>query len=168
MYLSGEKGMSTPAAGMKIMASVGGYGGAGAEPITLTAFKNNALGVLVIMGQIPYTDTRVKDLAFVTNMRLPDYDCLFRDEDLNAAIIAFKEGEGLGTILFDDNAARWRPRIESDGVDSNGQKYRLGGEFTNGEMAVLALSYFMTRQRTVDATSRMTDDIARLYQIMSI
>lgn len=160
--------MTAPAAGMKIMVTIGGYGGAGAEPITLGAFKNNVLGVTVVKGKVAYREVPDEGVAFVTNMRLTNYDCLFRDEDLSGAIIAFKEAEGMGTFLFDDDAARFRPRIESDGVDTNGQKYRLAADISNGEMAALALAHFLSRQRSVDAISHITSDIARLYQIHSI
>lgn len=160
--------MSDTPAGMKIMVTVGGYGGAGAEPITLTAFKNNALGTTVILGKVGYRDIPDEGFAFVTNLRLANYDSLFRDEDMGAAIVAFKEGEGMGTILFDDEAMKYRPRIEIDGVDTKGQKYRLGGDMTNGEIAVLALAHFLSRQRSMSAVFNMSDELMRVYQIRSI
>lgn len=150
------------------MVSIGGYGPAGTEPITLTAFKNNALGSLVILEKVTYREEGEKGFAFVTNMRLGNYDCLFKEEHLADAITAYKEGEGMGTILLADDVARYRPRIETDGVDTQGQKYRLHGDIGNAEVAVLALAHFMGRQRGIESLGRMSDDLARLYQITSI
>lgn len=160
--------MSEAPAGMKIMVSIGGYGGAGAEPVTLMAFHYSALATLIVQSKIAYREEAAEGFAFVTNLRLKDYDCLFKEEHLADAITAFKEAEGMKTIVFEDEAARFRPRIETDGVDTHGQKYRLNHEITNAEIAVLALAHFMSRQRGIESLGRMTDDIARLYQITSI
>jgi hypothetical protein len=160
--------MSEAPAGMRIMVSIGGYGPAGSDPVTLTAFKNNALGSLVILEKVTYRDVPDEGFAFVTNMRLKNYDCLFKEEHLADAITAYKEGEGMLTIILADDAARYRPKIETDGVDTQGQKYRLGSEIDNAQIAVLALAHFMSRQRGIESLGRMSDDIARLYQITSI
>lgn len=160
--------MSDAPAGMKIMVSVGGYGPAGSEPVTLTAFKNNALGVLVVLDKVEYREIADEGFAFVTNLRLRDYDCLFKEEHLADAITAYKEGEGMNTIILADDVARHRPRIETDGVDTQGQKYRLAADIGNAEVAVLALAHFMSRQRGIESLAPMGDAIARLYQITSI
>lgn len=160
--------MSEAPAGMKIMVSIGGFGPAGAMPVTLMAFKSNALGTMTVLNQITYREFPDEGFAFVTNLRLKNYDCLFKEEHLAAAITAYKEAEGMGTILLADDVAKWRPRIESDGVDTQGQKYRLHGDIGNAEVAVLALAHFMSRQRGIESVTQMSDDIARLYQITSI
>lgn len=159
--------MSEAPAGMKIMVSIGGYGGAGAEPMTLVAFKSNALGTMTVLQRVTYREIADEGFAFVTNLRLKDYDCLFKEEHLADAITAYKEAEGMGTIMLADDVARWRPRIESDGVDTHGQKYRLAADIGNAEVAVLALAHFMSRQRGIESLGRMSDEIARLYQITS-
>lgn len=160
--------MSQAAAGMKIMVTIGGYGASGAEPVTLAAVKNNALGTLVVLKEITYREIPDEGFAFVTNLRLKNYDCLFKEEHLADAITAYKEAEGMSTIILEDDVVRWRPRIESDGVDTQGQKYRLAADIGNAEVAILALAHFMSRQRGIESLGRMSDDIARLYQITSI
>ena len=160
--------MSQAAAAMKIMVTIGGYGASGSEPITLAAVKNNALGTLVVLKKITYREIPDDGFAFVTNLRLKNYDCLFKEEHLADAITAYKEAEGMSTIILEDDVARWRPRIESDGVDTQGQKYRLAADIGNAEVAILALAHFMSRQRGIESLGRMSDDIARLYQITSI
>lgn len=153
---------------MKIMVTIGGYGASGAEPVTLAAVKNNALGTLVVLKKITYREIPDEGFAFVTNLRLKNYDCLFKEEHLADAITAYKEAEGMSTIILEDDVVRWRPRIESDGVDTQGQKYRLAADIGNAEVAILALAHFMSRQRGIESLGRMSDDIARLYQITSI
>lgn len=153
---------------MKILVSIGGYGGTGASPITLAALRDDATGVLSVAKGVKYRDEPLVGFAFVTNMRLPNYDCLFTEEHLQSAILAYKEGEGLGTFLIDDEVAKHRPRIETDGIDTKGQKYRLAPDFTNGEMAVLALAYFQSRQRSIGGLSDQMDRIANMYNILSV
>lgn len=152
---------------MKILVTVGGYGGAGAKPVTLAAIRDDATGILSVAKEVKYRDVAPPGFAFVTNMRLPNYDCLFEEEHLQGAILAYKEGEGLTTFVIDDEVAKFRPRIETDGVDTKGQKYRLDGEITNGEMAVLALAHFQSRQRSIGALSGQIDRMTRMYDILS-
>lgn len=150
------------------MVSIGGFGPAGSEPVTLMAFKSNALGTMTVLSKITYRECPDEGFAFVTNLRLKTFDCLFKEEHLADAITGYKEGEGMGTILLADDVSKYRPRIEVDGVDTQGQKYRLHSDIGNAEVAVLALAHFMSRQRGIESLTQMSDDIARLYQITSI
>lgn len=150
------------------MVSIGGFGPAGAQPVTLMAFKSNALGTMTVLSKITYRESPDEGFAFVTNLRLKNYDCLFKEEHLADAITGYKEAEGMGTILLADDVSKYRPRIEVDGVDTQGQKYRLHSDIGNAEVAVLALAHFMSRQRGIESLTQMSDDIARLYQITSI
>lgn len=153
---------------MKIQASVGGYGGSGAEPITLVALKDEATGVLVILKKVEYRSAPEAGHAFVTNLKLDNYDCLFKEEHLGDAIRAYKEAEGMGTIVLGPEAQRYAPRIQSDGIDAQGQKYRLHENMTNGELAVLALTHFMSRQRAISATAGAADKLFSMYEIFSV
>jgi len=153
---------------MKILVSIAGYGGAGSKPITLAATRDDATGVMTVAKEVKYREEAPKGYAFVTNVKLPNYDCLFTEEHLQTAILAYREGEGLTTFILADDVARNRPRIETDGIDPRGQKYRLAADLTNGEMAVLALAYFQSRQRSVSSLTSQMDRIANLYDILSI
>jgi hypothetical protein len=160
---------------MKIVVTVGGYGGAGSKSISLAAMRDDATGILSVAKEVKYresapepTPEKPERWAFVTNMRLPNYDCLFTEEHLQAAILAYREGDGMGTFVIDDEVAKYRPRIEVDGIDTNGQKYRLASDITNGEMAVLALAHFQSRQRTVGALTSQMDRMTKMYDILSV
>lgn len=153
---------------MKILVSIGGYGGTGAEAITLFANRDEATGVLVVLKKEEYTETPRPGHAFVTNMKLPNYDCLFKEEHLSDAIRAYKEALGLDTIVLAPEALKYAPRIESDGVDTQGQKYRLHAAMSNGELAVLALAHFMSRQRAISATAGAANKLFSMYEIFSV
>lgn len=147
---------------MKIIVSISGYAG---ESITLAAFLDHATGVLAVLQGLKYREAREPGMAFVTNTKAPDYDCMFTEEHMAEAIRDFREGEGTGMIKLSDNTMRHKPRIESDGVSETGQKYRLHPDLTNGEVAVLALTHFMQRQRAVHTVDSALDAMLDLMSI---
>lgn len=153
---------------MKIMVTVAGYGGAGSPPITLAATLDDATAVMTVLKEIKYRDKPDKGYAFVTNLKLEAYDCLFTEEHLQGAILSYRESQGLGSFVMHDDMMRHRPRIETDGIDPKGQKYRLPGDINNGEIAVLALAYFQSRQRSVGAVSGQMERITHMYDFLSI
>lgn len=153
---------------MKIQVSIAGYGGVGAEPVTLLAQRNEATSVLAIVKKVQYRTAPDVGFAFVTNLKLDNYDCLFQEEHLNGAIQAYKEAEGMGMIVLGPDVAKYAPRIAVDGIDMNGQKYRLHENMSNGEMAILALAHFMTRQKAITAREGQADKLFSMYEIFSV
>jgi len=153
---------------MQIMVSIGGYGAHGAEPVTLLALRDARTGVLAVHKKVSFKEAPLPGFAFVTNLRLSNYDCFFREQDFSAAIRTFRECEGAGTIVLSDETARYRPRIETDGINESGQKYRLATDLGNGEVAILALAHFLERQRGVHSTESLIDRMAKMYAIVSI
>lgn len=147
---------------MKIMASITGYAG---EPTTLVALLDHATGVLAIAKTVKYRETREEGFAFVTNTRAPAYDCLFKEESLADAIRDYREADGSETVVLSEETMRYRPRIESDGVNEKGQTYRLAPDIQNGEMAVLALTYYLQRQRQIHNQAQIMDDLMDLISI---
>lgn len=153
---------------MRIMVSIGGYGGAGALPITLAAVRDDATGIMSVSREINFREAADAGYAFVTNLKMPNHDCFFTETHLQAAILAYQEGLGMTTFVVADGVAKHRPRIETDGIDPKGQKYRLAADLTNGEMAVLALAYFQSRQRSIGSLTGQMDRMAKMYDILSI
>lgn len=142
---------------MKIMSSVSGYSG---ESITLLAFADPETGILVIVKKADqFEPEALEGFAFVTNLRAESYDCLFKEEHLAQAIRDFVVGMGEETVSLGESAARYKPRIETDGVDESGQKYRLHDDMTNAEIAVLALVHFHMRQKAIGNADSLTDDL---------
>lgn len=145
------------------MASVSGYAG---DSITLMAFADPETGVLsIVKSATEFKPEADEGFAFVTNLRAQSYDCLFKEEHLAQAIRDFVVGFGEETVALGNAAMRHTPRIETDGVDENGQKYRLHADMTNGEIAVLALVHFHMRQKAINDADSLADD---LYQWITV
>lgn len=147
---------------MKIMASISGYAG---ERVTLVAFLDPVTSVLAIAKPLLYRESREEGYAFVTNTRSDAYDCLFTEEHWDEAIRAFKVSQGNETMTLADLTMRWQPRIENDGVDEKGSKYRLHDDMTNGEVAILALVYFQQRQLAITTANNAMDSWTDLITI---
>jgi hypothetical protein len=141
---------------MKIMASVSGYSG---DSVTLLALLDPATGVLAIAKKTrDFREVADEGYAFVTNTRTDAYDCLFTEDHWAQAIRDYQVAEGNETVKLGDEAARFSPRIETDGVDDRGQKYRLHADLSNGEVAVLALVHFQQRQLAMSAVDLAMDE----------
>lgn len=147
---------------MKIMSSARGLSG---DPVTLAAVLDPATGVLVVTKKVEFREEPDEGFAFVTNFRCETYDSLFLEEHWNDAIKAFKQAESAEALVIMDEVNRWRPRIETDGVDERGQKYRLREDMENGEMAILALVHFHERQRSMMAVDDAVDEFFDLVRI---
>lgn len=148
---------------MDIVVSISGYAG---EPVSLLAFSDPGNGVLAIAKKTrDFQEAGLEGFAFVTNTRAETYDCLFTEEHMADAIRAFLVGEGSELITLGDHASRYRPRIETDGVNESGQKYRLPADLTNGEVAVLALTHFHSRQRAITTAGAAMDEFFDLVMI---
>lgn len=147
---------------MKIMSSATGYAG---EPITLVALIDPASGVLAVVKHVKFRERADEGFAFVTNFRCEAYDCLFQEEHWEDAIREFVQGEGNTMVSIDSEVSRWAPRIETDGVDEKGQKYRLREDLNNGEVAILALVHFQQRQRGISLADQAMDEFFDLVMI---
>jgi hypothetical protein len=152
---------------MKILASIGGYGANGSDAVTIAALRQPD-GILVIVRQVEYQAQRKPGMAFVTNMKMDAYDCMFLEEHLSPAIRAYREMVGQGLLTFSDDSMKFTPRIETDGIDERGQKYRLDENISNGQMAVLAIVHFVSRQQAITSTATLAERMAGLYDIMSV
>jgi hypothetical protein len=153
---------------MQVLVSIAGYGGEGAKPTTLAAFFDESNSSMVALKEVPFREKADKGYAFVTNLRLENYDCLFTESHLQGAILAYREEVARVGFILADEVGKHRPRIETDGIDASGQKYRLHASMTNGEVAVLALAHFQSRQRSVGSLTNQMDKMADLYNIRSI
>ncbi|POA45536.1 hypothetical protein C1893_23050 [Pseudomonas sp. MPR-ANC1] len=140
---------------MKIMASVSGYTG---ESVTLVGLIDPATGVLAIAKSVKFRDVGDEGFAFVTNTRTEAYDSLFTEEHWAQAIRDYVIAQGCQTLAIADAASRWAPRLETDGVDEKGQKYRLPEDLQNGEVAVLAMVHFQQRQRALNTADDAMDE----------
>jgi hypothetical protein len=147
---------------MQIMASVSGYTGGS---VTLVGFIDPATGVLAIVKSVKFREVADDGFAFVTNTKTEAYDCLFTEEHWAQAIRDYMIAEGSQTLAIADDATRWAPRLETDGVDEKGQKYRLPADLQNGEVAVLAMVHFQQRQKALTIADDAMDEWFDLVMI---
>ncbi|WP_426237489.1 hypothetical protein [Pseudomonas sp. TWP3-2] len=140
---------------MKIMASVSGYTG---ESVTLVGLIDPATGILAIAKSVKFREVGDDGFAFVTNTRTEAYDCLFTEDHWAQAIRDYRTSEGNNTMVLGDAANRHKPRLETDGVDEKGQKYRLHADLENGEVAVLAMVHFQQRQLAINKADDAMDE----------
>lgn len=153
---------------LKILCTIGGYGSNGADAVTIAAHRTPD-GTLAIVKQTEKCILeRQEGMALVTNLKLPAYDSLFKEEHLSDAIRSYREMVGQDRLTFSERAMRYKPRIETDGIDEKGQQYRLDPNIDNAQMAILAIVHFVDRQFAITSSASMADRVAKLYAIMSI
>lgn len=87
--------------------------------------------------------------GFVTNnANAEDHDVLFTEPDLQDAIRDYYAFAGRGLLVIEDAIRSHDPesKIEADGMDEHGRKYRLSPDMTNGQIAVMVMCWFAARQ----------------------
>jgi len=112
-----------------------------------------ASGVLLIDASVSVApgmpETRHDGCAVVTNNAgADDHDMLFADADIRDAITEYFSFAGRGLLVLDEAVARHNPgtKIEPDGLDERGRKYRIAPDMTNGQMAVIVMCWAAVRQ----------------------
>lgn len=77
------------------------------------------------------------------------FDALFTEDKLRDAVVAFFELTSLGLLSIDTRAQRANPaaKIEPDGMDERGTKYRLAPDIGPAQVAVLAACWYAGQQR---------------------
>lgn len=147
---------------MKIMASVSGYSG---DSVTLAGVIDPANGILAVVKSVKFREAADEGFAFITNTKTEAYDCLFTEEHWAQAIRDYQVAMGNETMTITDAATRFKPRLETDGVDEKGQKYRLHADLLNGEVAVLAMVHFQQRQKALTIADDAMDEWFDLVMI---
>lgn len=138
-----------------IQASIGGLGvGAGTEVVF--GELDMPSGVLLIDRAITLRagdpEIRRANCAVVTNNpSFDDRDELFTEDQFRRAIEDYFSLAGRGLLVLEDAVARHNPqaKIEPDGLDERGRKFRLAPDITNGQVAVIVACWFAMRQAGV-------------------
>lgn len=153
---------------MRIQVNAAGYSG---QSVTMLLFFDEKSGVLVADKTISFREPRAKaDMALVTNLDLPDLDYRFLDKHLSEAIRSYFTRAGQGLLDIRKELGRYDPKdkIEMDGVDEGGRRYRIHDEIENGQMAVLMAISFIESQKPITSTISAMNELADFYTITSI
>lgn len=139
-----------------IRVNISGYKGAAAS--VFSAFDAQA-GILSVARESPSieSDDRPGFLRISNQVTDPHRDALFVEDELSDAIRAYFDLRGCGRLILSEALRRHDPsnRIESDGVDERGTKYRISQDITCGQIAVLAACWYARRQSGVESTREM-------------
>lgn len=142
------------AATIPMQATIGGLSamaGTGGETVLGVLDVNS--GVLLVDMAVPVRagakEMRHNDCAVCTNNPgSEDYDHLFTEADIRDAINDYFAFAGRSLLVLDEAVNKHNPssKIEPDGIDDRGRKYRVAPDISNGQLAVIVLCWFATRQ----------------------
>lgn len=155
-----------------IQCSISGYGG---KPSTLFSAYDPDKGILAVSVETDYKTERRDGCVVISNAAHIPHDVLFTEDDLESAIKAYYSldggitTEGAKRLVFSDKVKRSVPRIEKDGMDKNGPRYRVAEDITNTQIACLATAlYAATQAGMVEQCLDMANEIMALNGIGTV
>lgn len=140
--------------------NISGYGGKAAS--VFAAFDRDTDLLMIVREAAEYEHHAREKFLHITNQPHDSHhDAVFTDEETKDAITAYLELEGLGLLKFGAKSSRAAPgnKIERDGMDAGGMKYRIQPDILNVQVAVLAACLYANRQRA-------QKDVADFFQEM--
>lgn len=144
---------------IKMRVNVAGYKGA---PASLFAAYDPATDILLVARESAYEGGERDGFLKITNqVRDSAQDALFTEDDTRSAITAYFELEALRLITLAQSVQRCNPesKIERDGMDERGMKYRIHPDISNAQVAVLFAALYAGRQRSVDVAQGFMDEM---------
>lgn len=141
-----------------IQASFRGYGADKAA--TVFGLYNNGTGILAISRVTDYRPTRFKESVIISNFA-DEREMHYTEELMREAVAAFFDMQGGRLITFADGVMSANPgtKIEPDGVDERGTKYRFAPDISNSQIAVIAMCLYAQRAGTFSKVEKMYDDL---------
>jgi hypothetical protein len=156
-----------------IQATIVGYSG---KACTLFSVYEPDSQILTIAVESAFRRDRRDDCMVITNNPDIERDGLFTEDDLSDAIGAFFQMQGGVAIdgnstrlQFLDKAQRANPgsKIEKDGIDASGQKYRIAEDIACAQVAALATCWYAnSRAGAVQNVLSMADSLNDLERIL--
>ncbi len=154
-------GRSSPAETVRLRINIGGFGTD--EPVSVRAAIDVASGRVRIATEGPLEVKDRPGWVLVSNLMFGDQrvDVQFRQDDLRAAIGAYFDMSSMQLLSFAPGMERCRPdaKIESDGMDERGRRYRVMPDCGNRHVAVTVAAWYASQQLGMDAAMDMFDDI---------
>ena len=146
--------------------NVSGFGSNGKAATVFAAFDPSNDVLLIAREAEAYESSERPGFLHITNQaRDEHHDAVFTDDDTHEAITAYLELDGLGLLTISPKVQRLTPsnKIERDGMDSSGMKYRIQPDISNGQVAVLAACLYANRQRSMGAITDFNAEMALLF-----
>lgn len=139
--------------------NIAGYGG---TAVSVFCAYDTESDMLAVSREADYEPTARDGFLKITNQdRDAAYDALFTEELTRNAIGAFFELDALKLLAISPKVQRCNPsnKIERDGMDESGMKYRISPDVTNAQVAVLAASWYANTQRGVSAIREFNEEM---------
>lgn len=121
--------------------------------LTLYGELDRASGLVMVFEAAPLrpgvAPERRPDHAILTNdPAIEPRDSLFTEDHLRAAVNDYFAARGRGLLKLEPDVQRFDPaaKIEPDGMDERGRKYRFSPDLNDGMVAVLAMCWFAQQQ----------------------
>lgn len=147
-----------------IRVNIAGYG---ERPASVFGAYDPVTGVLAIAREGAMESDERPGMLRVTNGQTDEWaDATFTEEHMREAIQAYFDLQSRRLIIITPKAARVTPdsRIERDGMDDRGTKYRINPDITCGQVAVLVAAWFANIQRSAGKVS----DAMEEFRFMTI
>jgi hypothetical protein len=133
------------------------------KPATVFAAYDPATDMLAIsrVGKEYEPGPRDGFLKITNQERDESYDGVYTEEETFESIQAFFAMENLGLLSLKNDVQRYNPahKIERDGMNESGLKYRFAIDITNAQVAVIAACLYANRQRSVAQASSFAEDM---------
>ena len=147
---------------MKIQATISGYAN---KPCTVYAYFDKESGVLVVSKEVDFRADRFSDCVIISNTELPERESFFTPDRFNEGINSFFQMVSEDKIDIQDAASRCNPKnqIESDGINEMGKRvFRLANDITNGQIAVIAIAWYVSQALTIEKVLNFQDKLLEL------
>jgi hypothetical protein len=147
---------------IRLQAEVTGYKG---PAVNLLGALDPDSGLLVIAKELPMGERLDETMVTSNDPRSERRDSLFSEDDLQDAIRLYFRAQSTGMVELLPNVTKHEVanRIENDGINENGTKYRLHPDITNGSIAVLALTALADRAYKAQSATQFSSDLAEMF-----
>lgn len=147
---------------LAVQAQIVGYHG---RPVNLLGMLDKQTGLILIGKELEANQCH-DGAIFVTNdPQTALRDQLFETDHLRDAIELYFARDGSGRLAMVSSTERHKPahKIERDGYDERGARYRLADDVSNGNVAVLAIVWTMTQADTAQDGIEFCEEMAAMF-----
>lgn len=147
---------------IRLQAEVSGYKG---PAVNIMAALDPDSGYLVVARELKMGERISGVLVTSNDPRAQQRDRLFTEDDLQEAIRLYFRAQSTGMVELTPNVSKHEPahKIENDGINENGTKYRLNPDITNGSIAVLALIHLADSTYKAQAATNFCTELADMF-----
>lgn len=147
---------------IRLQAEVTGYSG---PAVNLLGALDPDSGLLIVAKELKVGERLDETMVTSNDPRSERRDRLFTEDDFQESIRLFFRAKSTAMIELLPNVTKHEPahKIETNGMDENGTKYRLSPDITNGNVAILALAAAADRAYKAQSATDFANEMADLF-----